>query len=206
MLLLSPAAPAADTKPVEAGTAQVNAVLDDWHRAAAKADEARYFGHLTADAVFLGTDAKERWTRDEFRKWARPYFKKGKAWTFKAARRHVTVSADGKVAWFDEALETANLGPCRGSGVLVLDGKRWKIAQYNLSVPIPNEAFADVKKIIEAAGKRKPQSSKEGRKEGRQEKKRFLLPGFLPAFLRSLGPASGTLAATTSARISCRGS
>jgi len=153
VLLLHPAAPAADVKPAEDKKAQVAAVLDHWHRAAAKADEARYFGHLTADAVFLGTDAGERWTRDEFRKWARPYFAKGKAWSFKATTRHITLAADGKVAWFDETLDTPNLGPCRGSGVLVLDGRRWKIAQYNLSVPIPNGVFAEVKKIIEAAGK-----------------------------------------------------
>lgn len=48
-----------------------------------------------------------------------------------------------------------NLGPCRGTGVLVLDGDRWKIAQYNLSVPIPNQVFDDVKKIIDAALKAK---------------------------------------------------
>jgi uncharacterized protein (TIGR02246 family) len=130
---------------------QVDAVLDDWHQAAAAADEARYFRHFTPDAVFLGTDATERWTRDEFRKWAQPYFAKGKAWTFKAARRQVTFAKDGNIAWFDEDLATVNLGPCRGSGVLVWEGSTWKIAQYNLSVPIPNEAFKEVKKIIEAA-------------------------------------------------------
>jgi uncharacterized protein (TIGR02246 family) len=133
----------------------VDAVLDDWHRATAAADEERYFSHFTADAVFLGTDATERWTRDEFRKWAKPYFAKGQAWTFTATRRHVSFSKDGSVAWFDEDLHTANLGPCRGSGVLVFDGKTWKIAQYNLSVPIPNEAFKDVKKLIDAALKGK---------------------------------------------------
>jgi len=37
----------------------IDAVLDDWHRAAA-ADEARYFGHFAANGVFMGTDAKER--------------------------------------------------------------------------------------------------------------------------------------------------
>jgi ketosteroid isomerase-like protein len=137
--------------------APVNAVLDDWHAAAAAADEARYFGHFTADAVFMGTDATERWSRDEFRQWAKPYFAKGKAWSFKAAGRNVTLSKDGAVAWFDEALDTPNLGPARGSGVLVREGSAWKIAQYNLSVPIPNDVFGDVKKVIEkAAGKPKP--------------------------------------------------
>jgi hypothetical protein len=134
---------------------QIHQVLDDWHRSAAAADEERYFRHFTADAVFLGTDPTERWTRDEFRKWAKPYFAKGKAWTFKAVRRGVSFSKDGHVAWFDEDLDTPNLGPCRGSGLLVREADAWKIAQYNLSVPIPNDLFPEVKKLIEKGGKQK---------------------------------------------------
>jgi uncharacterized protein (TIGR02246 family) len=137
-------------QPATSPVAAVNAVLDDWHQAASAADESRYFDHLTPDAVFLGTDAKERWTKDAFRKYAHPHFAKGKAWSFKPTRRNVTLSPDGKVAWFDEDLATPNLGPSRGSGVLVQDGATWKIAQYNLSVPIPNEIFDQVKKEIAA--------------------------------------------------------
>lgn len=148
-LLLPATALAADEK------TKVNAVLDDWHKAAAQADEARYFGHFTPDAVFMGTDATERWTRDEFRAWARPYFTKGKAWSFQSTRRGVSFSKDGNTAWFDEDLATPNMGPCRGSGVLVRDGDAWKIAHYNLAVPIPNDAMSEVKKLIEAALKKK---------------------------------------------------
>lgn len=133
----------------------VNAVLDDWHKAAAAANEARYFGHLTDDAVFFGTDATERWSKEAFRKYAKPFFDKGKAWSFKATRRHVAISKDGNVAWFDEALDTPNLGLARGTGVLVLDGGTWKIAQYHLCVPIPNDVFDKVKKAIEEAAKGK---------------------------------------------------
>jgi ketosteroid isomerase-like protein len=134
---------------------QVAAVLDDWHKSAAEANEERYFGHLAKDAIFLGTDATERWTRDEFRKFAHPYFAKGKAWSFKATKRNVYLSKEGTTAWFDEELDTPNLGPARGTGVLVLEGQDWKIAHYNLSVPIPNEIFDGVKKQIEAALKAK---------------------------------------------------
>jgi hypothetical protein len=134
--------------------AQVAAVLDDWHAAAAAADEARYFGHIAEDGVFLGTDATERWTKKQFHDYARPHFAKGKAWSFKAVRRDIGFSKDGTVAWFDEDLATPNLGPSRGSGVLVFDGRAWKIVQYNLSVPIPNDVFDDVKKIIEGQGKK----------------------------------------------------
>ncbi len=126
----------------------VSAVIDDWHDAAAAADEERYFGHMTDGAVFLGTDASERWTKAQFRAYAHPYFAKGKAWSFRSVRRAVTFSTDGAVAWFDEDLATPNLGPSRGSGVLVFDGTAWRIAQYDLSVPIPNGLFDQVKKII----------------------------------------------------------
>jgi uncharacterized protein (TIGR02246 family) len=130
--------------------AAVSAVLDAWHAAAAAADEERYFAFFTPDAVFLGTDGTERWTRNEFRRYAHPYFAKGKAWSFKSVARQVAFAPDGSVAWFDEALSTPNLGPCRGSGVLLLQGGKWKIAQYNLSVPIPNDLMGEVKRRIEA--------------------------------------------------------
>jgi ketosteroid isomerase-like protein len=128
----------------------VGAVLDDWHQAAAQADEARYFGHLREGAVFLGTDASERWDKAAFRTWARPFFERGRAWTFRALRRTVAFAPGGQVAWFDEDLDTPNLGPARGSGVLVKEAGQWRIAQYNLSVPIPNALMASVKAQIGA--------------------------------------------------------
>jgi ketosteroid isomerase-like protein len=138
----------------------IAAVLDDWHKAASEADEARYFGHFTADAVFLGTDATERWTRDAFRAWAKPFFTRGKAWSFRAVSRNLSLSKDGTVAWFDEALDTPNMGPCRGSGVLVKEGGNWKIAQYNLSVPIPNALLPEFKNRIDAHLKQPPEPAK----------------------------------------------
>ena len=117
---------------------QIGAVLDDWHQAASVADEARYFGHFAPNGIFMGTDATERWTVAEFRAWATPRFQAKAAWSFKPHDRHIDFSADRKTAWFDEMLDTRNLGPCRGSGVLVSLGGKWKIAQYNRSVPIPN--------------------------------------------------------------------
>jgi uncharacterized protein (TIGR02246 family) len=138
--------------------AAIAAVLDDWHAAAAAADEERYFRHFAPGAVFLGTDATERWTVEEFRRYSHPYFAKGKAWSFRSVDRHVAFSPDGTVAWFDEALETPNLGPSRGSGVLVRSGRDWKIAQYNLSVPIPNELMSEFKARIESHLRKKPKS------------------------------------------------
>jgi ketosteroid isomerase-like protein len=130
--------------------AKASAVLEKFHAAAAAADEEAYFACFADGGVFLGTDATERWTVPQFRAYAHPRFASGKAWHFTSRRRDV--SAHGDTAWFDEDLETANLGPARGSGVLVRDAKGdWKIAQYNLSIPIPNARFADVRRAIDGA-------------------------------------------------------
>jgi hypothetical protein len=126
----------------------VASALDDFHDAAAKADEDRYFAHFAPGGVFLGTDATERWEVPAFRAYAHPHFAKGKAWTFRAARRIVTVRGD--MAWFDEDLETQNLGPARGSGVLSLHDGKWLIDQYVLSITVPNERFRAVRDLLAA--------------------------------------------------------
>lgn len=138
------------------GPDAIVAVLTDFHDAASKADGPRYFNHLTADAVFIGTDATERWSKAEFQAYANPYFDKGKGWTYTAVtgRRFVTIAPEGNTAWFDEALMNEKYGECRGSGVLQREGGRWKIAQYNLTVPIPNDLMENVAKQIRAATKK----------------------------------------------------
>ena len=40
---------------------KINKVLDNWHLAAANADFEAYFGNMTKEGVFLGTDAMENW-------------------------------------------------------------------------------------------------------------------------------------------------
>ncbi len=135
-----------------ASSEEVNAVLDDWHDAAEDADFERYFSHFSSDsAVFMGTDATERWTIAEFRPWSKPYFDRGRAWNFTPVERYVYFSDNGKIAWFDEALDTPNLGPARGSGVLVWQDSAWKITHYNLSIPIPNAIADTVVKQVEEA-------------------------------------------------------
>jgi hypothetical protein len=128
-------------------------VIDGWHAAAARADEAAYFALFAKDGVFLGTDATEPWTVPAFRAYAHPHFAKGNAWAFRSVRRALSFSRDGNVAWFDEDLEANTLGPARGSGVLVREGASFKIAHYDLSVPIPNARFAEVRKLIASSAK-----------------------------------------------------
>ncbi len=130
--------------------AEVASLLDRFHLAASNADEAGYFGFFDDSAIFLGTDATERWTKAQFQAYAHPYFAKGKAWSFHATRRAITVAADGGTAWFDEDLATPNLGPCRGSGVLLFKDRAWKIVQYNLAFTVPNGVAKEVKDRIEA--------------------------------------------------------
>ena len=123
-------------------SADVAATLDAFHRAAAEANFVDYQALMSDEIVFLGTDGTERWQGKAFREFARPHFVPGGGWTYLPADRHIAVADNGKVAWFDEELENTGLGHCRGSGVVILESGGWKIAQYNLSIPIPN-AMAD---------------------------------------------------------------
>ena len=133
-------------------TRDVHATVDRFHSAAAAADMELYFGQMTRDVVFLGTDGSERWQGNEFREFVEGHFAQGQGWVYLASDRRIDFSTDQRVAWFDEALDHAKLGRCRGSGVLLLDGGVWKIAQYNLSVPIPNEMVLEVAQAIVTLG------------------------------------------------------
>lgn len=116
---------------------EINLAIDNWHKAAAEANFENYFQFLTDDAVFIGTDATENWTKSEFMSYAKPFFDKGKAWSFTSLERNIYFSADGKMAWFDELLNT-QMKLCRGSGVLVKVKNTWKLKHYVLSMTVPN--------------------------------------------------------------------
>ena len=126
---------------------EIDALLTNWHHAASVSDAKTYFGFFAEDAIFLGTDAKERWTKTEFEKWAAPWFKKKSAWNIYATKRNIYLSDDKMYAWFDEVL-VAGFGPARGSGILIKTKEGWKIKHYNLSMTIPNEIILDVKKLV----------------------------------------------------------
>lgn len=124
----------------------INELLNKWHLAAAQADFDAYFGKMTDDAVFIGTDATENWQNKAFKEFSKPYFDKGKAWSFKAIDRNIYISDDGTFAWFDELLDT-QMKICRGSGVLKKQYGEWKIAHYVLSIAVPNENVPELIKI-----------------------------------------------------------
>ena len=87
-------------------TEKISKTLDVWHLAAAQADFNAYFNLMTADAIFIGTDATENWNKKDFQAYAKPHFDKGRAWNFKALERHIYLDQTGKTAWFDELLDT----------------------------------------------------------------------------------------------------
>jgi len=124
----------------------INHTLDQWHKDVANANFDNYFNAFTKEGVFIGTDAEEIWSLDEFKSFSKPYFDKKQTWDFKPLKRNIYFSEDHKIAWFDEILDTW-MGICRGSGVLIKEKNgTWKIAHYVLSVTVPND---DMKKIIE---------------------------------------------------------
>lgn len=146
--LIAPALPAAPLAGQDDARAAVSAILDALHEAASQADFDRYSSLYADEAVFLGTDATERWTRQEFMDYTKARFDTGTGWTYHMLERHIAIAPGGGTAWFDERLENANLGETRGSGVLVMEGGGWRIAQYNLTIPIPNEMAREVAERI----------------------------------------------------------
>lgn len=137
----APAAPAEELRK------QVSNVLDSLHEAASKADGKAYFALYADDAVFFGTAKEERWPISEFRPYTLKRFSSGTGWTYKATERNIYFSKDGRTAWFDERLDHS-AGEARGTGVLMLDGNKWKIVQYNLSFPVPNDLFDPIYQMI----------------------------------------------------------
>ena len=126
---------------------EINLILNDWHKAAGQANFNAYFDVLTEDAIYIGTDPTENWNKQEFIKFSKPYFDRGRAWNFTTLERNIYFSSDNKTVWFDELLNT-QMKICRGSGVLVADEKgNWKIKHYVLSMTIPNDNTDEVIKI-----------------------------------------------------------
>lgn len=126
----------------------VNQHLDQWHKAAATADEDAFYGAMAPDCIYLGTDASERWLRDELRAWAKFAFEREVAWAFTPSQRQLYWSDNQRVVWFEEMLDT-QMGTCRGSGVLVREGEGWTIKHYDLAIMVPNDLVKDFLKLVE---------------------------------------------------------
>lgn len=131
---------------------QAEIVLNSLHRSAAEANWNRYFSLYLPDAIFIGTDATEHWTMSEFEGYARPT----DGWEYTVKGRTLvplTTQSGDKILVFDELLNSASYGLCRGTGTLLLTRSGWKIAQYHLSFPIPNEIAKEITKEITGRNK-----------------------------------------------------
>ena len=131
----------------------INRLMNNWHKAAAEANGDTFFNFMDDDCIYIGTDATERWTKQEFVKFAKAYFDKGKAWSFEPIERQVYFSRNKKTAWFNETLNTW-MGVCRSSGVLEKKKGKWKLKHYHLSVTVPNDKM---KEFIRLVGAEAPQ-------------------------------------------------
>tara|TARA_Y100000385_G_scaffold260701_1_gene290798 strand:+ start:5101 stop:5577 length:477 start_codon:yes stop_codon:yes gene_type:complete len=128
----------------------LNDKINAWHLAASEAEFENYFDFIADHGIYIGTDVSERWTKDEFSNFSKPFFDQGKAWSFLAKERHIHFEKDKKFAWFDEILQTW-MGDCRSSGVLRLIKDEWKLEHYQLSVTIDNDLmpqFLELNNII----------------------------------------------------------
>jgi uncharacterized protein (TIGR02246 family) len=132
-------------------TDAINKLMDNWHKAAADANENLFFNSMTDDGVYVGTDASERWTKEEMRQWAKPYFDRRSAWNFVAKSRNISFSDDGNMAWADEVLDTW-MGDCRSSVVLIKNEQEWKIKYFHVAIAVPNNA---VDRYLQIIGKKR---------------------------------------------------
>jgi len=139
-----------DCSPVSKQTPReaIETLATNWHLAAANADSVAFFDAMADDAIYIGTDKGEHWTKAEFLGFAAPYFTRGKAWNFTATERHVFYDPNQQVAYWDELLHTW-MGPCRGTAVVKRHGPDgWKIAHYTLSMTIPNDKVNGVVELL----------------------------------------------------------
>ena len=133
----------------------VTSTLDALHLYAHEADGKKYFSLYSDDAVFMGTDATERWHIGEFKTYANARFDTGKGWTYTPTSRNIYFNENRDTAWFDETVMNVKYGECRGTGVLEKFGGEWKISHYNLTVPVPNDLLVPIVEMIKGQKKSK---------------------------------------------------
>jgi len=119
----------------------VTSVLNKLHLNASEARGTEYFDLFAEDAIFFGTDINERWDKNAFQEYGMTRFETGKGWTYHMTKRNIYFSDDDETCWFDELVRNDKYGQLRGTGVMKLVDQDWKIVQYNLALPIPNDLF-----------------------------------------------------------------
>lgn len=120
------------------------AALTEFHQSVQDGDADRHFGMLAPDAVLFGTASDEQWTAESYRAWLSPYLPAAAGRMSMPVEQHVTLSDDGTVAWFHERLDKPGFAELRATGVMTKVDGRWKIAQYHVAFPLPNEIAVEV--------------------------------------------------------------
>jgi hypothetical protein len=125
----------------------LDTLVNNWHKYAATAKTENYFELMDEKFIFLGTAPGERWTKEEFFNFCKPYFDKKSTWEFSSLHRNWEYSQDSTIAWFDEDLDTW-MGGCRGNGIFMKNkNNEWKLIFYNLCVLIENEKMKSFIKL-----------------------------------------------------------
>lgn len=125
----------------------IDSLMNAWHHAAAIADEDAFFGRMTEDGIYIGTDPTERWLRDELKEWSKEYFKRETAWAFTPLSRNIIYTPGAQIAWLDELLDTW-MGVCRSTAILKKMENEWMIVHYHLSIAIPNDKLDGYRVLI----------------------------------------------------------
>lgn len=120
--------------------AQVAAALDALHRAESEADLDHFLAAFAGDAIFLGTDASEAWTKADLRRDLGQRFGSDGGWTFEVEDRVIGISDDGDSAWFKEIVHYIEGDyELRPTGTMVRRGGVWRIVHLHMGIPIPND-------------------------------------------------------------------
>ena len=104
----------------------VDSLLDAFSEMATSSNAEAYFACFASpQARFLGTDAKENWTAEEFYVFAKPYFEKAKAegkpaWQYDLIDGTRKIDVVENIAYFDELLVSVSFrATTRGNGVAI---------------------------------------------------------------------------------------
>jgi hypothetical protein len=136
--------------------------LHSYHAHGPEANIDKYFACFSPQGRFLGTDGKESWSVEDFRRYSEPFFNGPRAAPFvprPGSRKFVSFPPNSPtpiVVAFDEILECEGMkGQARGNGSLVWDQdqQKWLVFLYHLSIPVPNEIAERVCAITRSARK-----------------------------------------------------
>jgi hypothetical protein len=140
----------------------ISNLLDRFHDSAARSNFEEYFNCFSPNGCFVGTDATEYWTVEEFKLYCEPHFRSPSAWIYLpisgkrtlfpfSSSTAASASSPPVMASFDELLQSKSMNcDVRGTGTVVwnTDKQKWEILSYYLSFPIPDAVGSRVTRLI----------------------------------------------------------